>query len=83
MRPVPVLAEIAWDDLLEVLWVGALAGVGVAIAFAFLVRGVIQVGAARREGRPGAVLPNAALAAVSGAVCLAAVIFAVYEMVTG
>jgi hypothetical protein len=83
MSPSPALAEIAWDDLLEVIVVGSIAGVGLSIAFAFLVRGVIQAGTARREGRGSAVLPNLALATVSGAVCLAAVVFAVYEMVGG
>jgi NADP-dependent 3-hydroxy acid dehydrogenase YdfG len=83
MSAPPVLAEIAWGDLLEVVLVGGAAGIGLSIAFAFLVRGVIQAGAARREGRTSAVAPNVALAAVAGVVCLAAVVFAVYEMVEG
>ncbi|MEV4423634.1 hypothetical protein AB0L40_27250 [Patulibacter sp. NPDC049589] len=83
MRAVAPVAEIAWSDLGEVIVVGAIAGIGLAIAFAFLVRGVIQAGSARREGRGSAVLPNVLLASVSGLVCLAAVVFAVYEMING
>jgi uncharacterized protein (DUF2062 family) len=58
----PALAAIAWGDLLEVVVVGAVAGIGLSVAFAVLVRGVIQAGAARREGRRSAVLPNLLLA---------------------
>lgn len=83
MTGVPVLAEIAWGDLLEVVVVGGIAGVGLAIAFSLLVRGVIQAGAARREGRSAAVFPNLVLAGAAGLVCAAAVAFAVYEMLTG
>lgn len=83
MSPFAPLASVAWGDLLEVVVVGSAAGVGLAIAFAFLVRGVIQATTAGREGRTSAVVPNALLAAVSGLVCLAAVVFAVYEMVNG
>lgn len=71
-----------WEQLLEVIVVGSIAGIGLSVAFSFLVRGVTQAGSARREGE-GAVLPNLVLAVVSGLVCVAAVVFAVYEMVSG
>lgn len=83
MSPLVPLAAVAWGDLLEVIVVGSIAGIGLAIAFAFLVRGVIQATTAGREGRTAAVLPNVLLAAVSGLACLAAVVFAVYEMING
>jgi hypothetical protein len=88
MSPTTVLAAESsdlsvWEQLLEVVLVGSVAGIGLAIAFSFLVRGVTQAGAARREEHGGAFLPNVALAAVSGLVCVAAVVFAVYEMVNG
>jgi NAD(P)-dependent dehydrogenase (short-subunit alcohol dehydrogenase family) len=77
------LAASVWRDLLEVVVVGAVSGVGLAIAFAFLVRGVTLAGSARREGATGVWARNAALGLVSGVVCLAAVVFAVYEIVSG
>jgi NAD(P)-dependent dehydrogenase (short-subunit alcohol dehydrogenase family) len=88
MSPVPVLAAEAsdlsvWEQLLEVIVVGSIAGIGLSIAFSFLVRGVTLAGSARRDERPGGFLPNVALAVVSGLVCVAAVVFAVYEMVNG
>jgi hypothetical protein len=88
MSPVTVLAAESsglsvWEQLLEVIVVGSIAGVGLSIAFSLLVRGIIQAGNARRDDGAGALLPNVALAAVSGLVCVAAVLFAVYEMVNG
>jgi NADP-dependent 3-hydroxy acid dehydrogenase YdfG len=77
------MAASVWEDLLEVVVVGAVSGVGLAIAFAFLVRGVTLAGSARREGDMGVWARNAALGLVAGVVCLAAVIFAVYEIVSG
>jgi hypothetical protein len=72
-----------WEQLLEVVVVGSIAGIGLSVAFSFLVRGVTRAGSARRDGEGGALLPNLALAVVSGLVCVAAVVFAVYEMVSG
>jgi hypothetical protein len=88
MSPVTALAAESsdlsvWEQLLEVVIVGSIAGIGLAIAFSFLVRGVTQAGHARRGDGEGGFLPNLALAAVSGVVCVAAVLFAVYEMVNG
>lgn len=83
MSASPALAAIVWGNLLEVVVVGAVAGIGLGIAFSLLVRGAIGTGTARREGRGAAVLPPLLLAVVSGAICLGAVVFAVYEMVSG
>jgi hypothetical protein len=88
MSPVTALAAESsalsvWEQLLEVIVVGSIAGIGLSIAFSLLVRGIIQAGNARRDDGGGALLPNVALAAVSGLVCVGAVVFAVYEMVNG
>ncbi|WP_022929166.1 hypothetical protein [Patulibacter americanus] len=88
MSPVSVLAAESsdlsvWEQLLEVIVVGSIAGIGLSIAFSLLVRGIIQAGNARRGDGGSALLPNVALAAVSGLICVAAVLFAVYEMVDG
>lgn len=77
---VAVLDGIAWDDLLVVVVAGGGAGIGLSVAFALLVRGAVQAGAARREGRGSAVTANLALAAVSGSICLGAVVLAFYEL---
>lgn len=64
---VAVLAGIAWDDLLVVVVAGGGgAGIGLSVTFALLVRGAVQAGAARREGRESAVTAGLALAAVVG-----------------
>jgi hypothetical protein len=88
MSPVTVLAAESsdlsvWEQLLEVIVVGSIAGIGLSIAFSLLVRGIIQAGNARRGDGTSGLLPNVALAAVAGLVCVAAVVFAVYEMVNG
>lgn len=70
-----------WEDLLEVIVVGGLAGIGLSIAFAFAIRGVVQAGAARREGRTRATAGYVALTTVAGAVCIAAVVFAIVTMI--
>ncbi|MDO9406817.1 hypothetical protein [Patulibacter sp.] len=80
--PVP-LALSVWGELLEVIVVGAVAGIGLAIAFAFLVRGAAQSSAIRHGEREGSLVLNLALVALTSAICIGAVVFAVYEMVSG
>lgn len=76
------LALSVWGELLEVVLVGSIAGIGLSIAFAFLVRGAAQVSAIRHGERDGGLLPNLLLAVTSGLICIGAVVFAVYEMVS-
>jgi uncharacterized membrane protein len=71
------------EQLLEVVLVGSVAGVGLAIAFSLLVRGLTQAGNARRGQPTGGFLRNVALAVASGAVCVGALVFAVLELVSG
>lgn len=79
----PPLALSVWGELLEVVIVGSVAGVGLAIAFAFLVRGAAQVSAIRHGERAGGLAPNLLLVAISGLVCIGAVAFAIFEMLNG
>lgn len=79
----PPLALSVWGELLEVVIVGGVAGIGLAIAFAFLVRGAAQISAIRHGEHAGSLGPNVVLVAVSGLVCVGAVVFAIYTMLTG
>jgi hypothetical protein len=67
-------------DLGEVVVYGALAGVGLSIAFALMLRGIIGFGAARREGRTLHLAGHGTLAVVFGAACLGAVVLAFATM---
>jgi len=80
--PAPLGLSV-WGELLEVVVVGSIAGVGLAIAFGFLVRGAAQSSAIRHGEREGSLALNLLLVAATGLICVAAVVFAVYEMVSG
>ena len=69
-----------WSDLLEVVLWGLVAGIGLPIAFALAMRGLILGSHAQREGRGGAATANFALGAVFGAVCIAAIGLALVSM---
>jgi hypothetical protein len=79
----PPLALSVWGELLEVILVGSISGIGLAIAFAFLVRGAAQSSAIRHGEREGSLVLNLALVAATGLICVGAVVFAVYEMING
>ncbi|MDQ8046968.1 MAG: hypothetical protein REI11_20350, partial [Patulibacter sp.] len=64
----------------EVVLVGSLAGVGIAIAFSLMIRGFLVAGTARREGRSGVWAANAAMGAIFAVVCVAAVVGAIAVM---
>lgn len=55
--------------LLKVIWVSLAGGIGVCAAFSLLVLGLVRAGEARRERRPGAVVPWYALAMLGALVC--------------
>lgn len=69
-----------WSDLLEVIFFGLVAGIGVPIAFALAMRGLVLGEHAQREGRSGAATVQFALGAVFSAVCIAAIGFALVSM---
>lgn len=68
------------EALFELIWVGAVAGVGVPAAFGVALLGATRAGDLRRSGR----MPEAALYAVLGAAAIAfvaaAVAFGIVEM---
>jgi hypothetical protein len=68
------------DKLVDVVWMGLLAGIGIAVVFAFAVAGVARAGAARRDGRDGAAALHTASAVLAGIACLAVVAVALLTM---
>lgn len=86
----PVLAEASsatgseiWMRILEVVLFGSVAGIGLSVAFAFALRGVVAANHARREGDVGAWARNAVLGLVAGLVCVGAIVFAFVEILAG
>jgi hypothetical protein len=76
-----VLAAIVdVDQLLEVVWVSLLAGVGVTTVFSLVILGGARSAEARRTGREGAAMVYAALAALAFALFAAAVVVGVIIM---
>lgn len=70
-----VLAAVEWSQLLEVVWVSLLAGVGVTVLFSLVVFGSSRAAEARREG--GSPALYGALAGLALLSFLGAVVFAI------
>lgn len=68
------------SDILEVIAFGAIAGVGISIAFSLMLRGFLVYGTASREGRRGTAMANGAMGVVFAIVCLAAVVGGLISM---
>jgi hypothetical protein len=68
-------------DMLEVIIVGMIAGVGLSVAFAWAIREVMSAGTARREGETLTFARHAAAATVCLLICAGAVAFAIYSMI--
>ena len=71
-----VLADIAWGDLLEVIWVSLLAGVGITAVYSLVIYTSGRAADARREGNGGA-------AAVFGAMAVLAFVLFLVGVVVG
>lgn len=69
------------EDLLEVIVVGLIAGVGLSTAFALAIRAIVEAGDARRAGTVGRFARHTALATVFVLICIGAVAFAIYSMI--
>ncbi len=69
------------SDLLEIVIVGLVAGVGLSIAFALAIRGIVEAGDARRAGESAAFARHTAIATLCLVICIAAVGFAIYSMI--
>ena len=68
--------------LVQVVWVSALAGVGISALFSLVIVGGALAGDARRAGRGGAALTYAALAVLAFAVFAVGVVLGVQAMIT-
>jgi hypothetical protein len=73
-------AIVDWDALLQVVWVGALAGVGVPAAFGVALLGVNRANDLSRAGRPAEAAAYGTLGVVALAVVAAAVVYGVVIM---
>lgn len=62
-----------FSDILEVIGFGAVAGIGISIAFSLMIRGFLLSEVARRENRSGAAMGNLAIGVVFAIVCVLAV----------
>lgn len=69
------------EDLLEVIVIGLIAGVGLSTAFALAIRSIVEAGDARRAGTAGRFAQHAVIAAICVALCVGAVGFALYSMI--
>jgi hypothetical protein len=76
-----VLASIVdGHALLQVVWVGAVAGLGVTVAFGFAILGMSRASELGRHGRSGGALLYGALGAVALAGVAAAVVYGIVVM---
>ena len=69
-----VLADIAWADLLEVVWVSFLAGIGVTAIYSLVIYSSGRSSDARREGNGTAAAVFGALAVLAFVLFMAGVI---------
>ena len=75
-----MLAAVNVGDLVEVVWVSVLAGVGVTLTFSLVVLGSGRSEQARRTGRDGAAIAYATLAGVAFLVFVAGLVAGVNIM---
>jgi hypothetical protein len=77
-----MLAAIDSGQLIEVVWVSVLAGVGITAAYALVVLGGARSLQARRAGQPALAAAYAGLAVLMLCVFAAAVAYGVHVMLT-
>jgi hypothetical protein len=75
-------AAIDWSQVFELIWAGALAGVGVSAAFATLILGAIRAADHRRAERGRVASAYIVLAAASAFAFAGAVVFGVWVIVS-
>ena len=75
-------AAIEWGQLFELVWAGALAGVGVAVAFAALILGATRAADHRRADRARVASVYIVLAAVAAFAFAGSVVFGVWVIVS-
>jgi hypothetical protein len=78
-----ILADVVdTHDLLQVVWVAAVAGVGLIVAASLGIMGAARATAERRDGRAFAAGLYATLAVVAALVCAAGVVLGVSVMLS-
>jgi hypothetical protein len=77
-----MLAAVDVGQIVQVVWVSVLAGVGITAAYSLVVLGSARSLHARRSGQAGAAVAYAGLAAVMFCLFAAAVIYGVHVMLT-
>jgi hypothetical protein len=75
-------AAIDWGQLFELVWAGALAGVGVSVAFAPLILGATRAADHRRGERARVASAYVVLAAVAAVAFAGSVVFGVWVIVS-
>jgi hypothetical protein len=79
-----VIATIVeWDDLLQVIWVSLLTGVGVTAAYGFALLGLNRALEYGRAGRGGEAVLYGVVGAVGFAIVVAAIVFGIVIMAGG
>jgi hypothetical protein len=73
-------AEVSSGQLVDVVWVSLVAGVGITTLFALVVRWTASFESARREGRGGAAIVYGGLSALTLVVFFAGVVLGVQTM---
>jgi hypothetical protein len=77
-----MLATIDVGQLVEVVWVSLLAGVGITAAYSLVVLGSARSLQARRAGQPAAAVAYAGVAVVMFCLFAAGVVYGVHVMLT-
>jgi hypothetical protein len=77
-----VIGVVEIGQLVEVIWVSVLAGVGITAAFSFVVLGTGRSAEARRAGRSGAAMAYGAFALLFLLVFAAAIVIGVQIMLS-
>jgi hypothetical protein len=75
-----VLAEVSSSQLVDVVWVSCVAGLGITTLFSLVVRWTASFETARREGRSGAAVVYGGLSALALVAFFAGVVFGVRTM---
>lgn len=71
---------VKWSDLGKECLIGLAGGVGVVIAWGFVVMGAARYQTARREGREAVAIGGLSLAVIGGLICLGAIVVGIIAM---
>ena len=77
-----IAAAVEWGDLLQVVYVSLIAGVGITLVWSIGIVGVANWDERRQAGNRGPAAAYAAVALLAGAIVVAAIVQAVIIMTT-